>query len=155
VNAHSQPPSRIKIIENSITPVARIQKGSSNLPPKLLNSVTKNASSLPELRPVIGKGKKHAFLISLREENNRIRNELKLISKQLTIHINRQLRDKSNFNADFEKELKFLEGNLTNANKRLEIVEYEFEQTKYLLRKDGKMEKHSELRDRLRQLNLQ
>ena len=70
-------------------------------------------------------GRKQGLLHSLREENTRIRNDLKQISKALSTHINRQLRDKSNTGIDVDKEIKFLDGNILNARKRLEIIEYE------------------------------
>ena len=71
-------------------------------------------------------GRKQSLLNNLRDENTRIRNELKQISNALSTHINRQLRDKSNNEIDIDKEIKFLDGNIINASKRLEIIEYEY-----------------------------
>ena len=80
------------------------------------------------------RSKKHKELLALREENNRLRNELKNISKQLSLHINKQLRDKSNLENDDEKDAKLIDRNLANSHKRLEIVEYEYEHLKHRLK---------------------
>ena len=71
-------------------------------------------------------GRKQSLLHNLREENTKIRNELKQISNALSTQINRLLRDKSNNDIDVDKEIKFLDGNIINAGKRLEIIEYEY-----------------------------
>ena len=80
------------------------------------------------------RSKKHKELLALREENNRLKNELKNISKQLSLHINKQLRDKSNLENDDEKDAKLIDRNLANSHKRLEIVEYEYEHLKHRLK---------------------
>jgi hypothetical protein len=114
-----------------------------------------NVTSLPELKSSSLAGRKNLYLHSLREENNRIRDELKQISKQLSMHINKQLRDKSNFHIDTDKEVKFIEGNILNEHKRLEIVQYEFEHTRYIYSNEGNYEKQTDLKQRLKELSSQ
>jgi hypothetical protein len=77
---------------------------------------------------------------------------LKQMSKQLSTHINRQLRVKSNFNVDIDKEVKFIEGNILNENKRLEIIHYEYDHTRYILAKEGSHEKQLELKAQLKEI---
>ena len=86
------------------------------------------------------------MLDRLKDENNEIREDLKRISKALSSHINKQLRIKSNINVDEDKEIKFMDGNIINARKRLEIVEYEYQQMRWRLSKQDQVERQNNLK---------
>lgn len=139
INAHSVPPKRIRVSNKPKT---------VNLTP---NKQIKQTTSLPNLKTA-NVSKKHLFLQSLREENNRIRDELKQISKQLSLHINRQLREKSNFGSDIEKEIKFLDGNLQNEIKRLEIIQYEHAHLKHTLSSKSNENQAGDLKAKIKEL---
>ena len=95
------------------------------------------------------------MLDRLREENNSIREELKRISKVLSSHINRQLRIKSNLNIDDDKEIKFMEGNIVNARKRLDIIEYEYQQTRWRFNREDQAERQTQLKKSIQDIDMQ
>lgn len=51
--------------------------------------------------------------------------------------------------------MKFIDGNLLNAQKRLEIVRHEYDTTRQLLKKEGKYEKQAELKKAIKDIELQ
>lgn len=134
----SLPPKR-----TTVSPISPINN--QKLPPRIIKTPQK-PSSLPKIK------NKKPFLISLREENSRIREELKQISKQLSMHINRQIREKVTSNFDFEKEARFLEGNLVNSLKRMEIADHEYDAVRAMLLKEGKFGKQLQLKKTLKEI---
>ena len=156
INAHSAPPTKLRLPEKRYNKTTfKNRKVVSRLPPKNgMRNSSKVTNGLPDIKSR-GNGKKQPYLLSLREENNRIRDELKDISKQLSMHINQQLRLKSNFGDDEGRELKFIDGNIQNERKRLEIAQYEYEHWRYKLAKEGKTDNQFILKKRLKELTLQ
>lgn len=133
LNAHSMPPS------NLILPTPSPQNA-SRLPPR------KAQKQLPLLKQIPHGVKKNVFLVSLRKENGRIRDELKEISRQLSVHIGKQLKQNANGGRDGdgrdgEKEMKVLEGSLVNAHKRYENTEVEHRRIRCLMVNEGKLDK--------------
>jgi hypothetical protein len=148
----SQPPKRVYDTFNPVTPSIKHQNH-QKLPPRSIKTPQKQ-TSLPRLQENL-KLKKPSFLLSLREENNRIREELKQISKQLSLHINRQMREKMASNVDFEKETKFIDGNLLNSQKRMEIADHEYEIVRAMLIKEGKFGKQLQLKKQIKEIEEQ
>jgi hypothetical protein len=101
---------------------------------------------LPLLKQIPHGVKKNVFLVSLRKENGRIRDELKEISRQLSVHIGKQLKQNASGGRDGEgrdgeKEMKVLEGSLVNAHKRYENTEVEHRRIRCLMVNEGKLDK--------------
>ena len=80
---------------------------------------------------------------------------MKDISKQLSMHINKQLREKSNFGNDDEKEIKFIDGNILNERKRLDIALYEYKHLQYRLSKEGNYDGNNNLKKKIKNIKVQ